>query len=282
MVNYITEPTGRLRPPDELIPSRPHSYALSTYHPQFTHSDTPQNIEVAAYDRAIATLEPRLMKVAKKQAQVAGSLLVRKSDVMSLCQQVSLPINDDQVYVLIRQCTPDIDGRIRVEDVLAALRSYSVAPTAARPAPGPEYPGITVKQLIPKHAMHAADQPDVGNPLINRMPQPFPGSLLPEKLAYEMIPSCRDAQPHRSANMQRKMLADTSRPTAEKLQSLKFALSYADRNKSRLLPRTTVMQYMKLHGLWSSETSPKMLARFEAPGMTHWVVYPALLNLLPC
>ena len=40
------------------------------------------------------------------------------------------------------------------------------------------------------------------------------------------------------------------------------------------------MQYMKLHGFWSPDHSPQLLAQLEPPGMTRCVNYGALLNLL--
>ena len=130
MLVPIKEPTGRLRPEDETRPARPHGHAITTSHPKYTESGTPRDINAAAnaYQCAIGTLEKRFVAASKAQPGLgaSGNQLVRRSDVLSLCQQVGLPINDDIVYGHVRQCKPDADGRIRVDDVIAALRSYRV------------------------------------------------------------------------------------------------------------------------------------------------------------
>lgn len=276
----VKQPNGRMRPTAEAVPSKPHSYALSTFRPRFTGEGPPQDLDAVAegYELALAVLERRLKERAQK---VAGAWLVLKSEVFRLAQVTKLPLDDREVFNLVRRCPPDESGRIRVADVIASLRTHHFAPRA-RPAPSPEFAGITEqfsKVQVPRSALMATNAPDPYYKPKSHLE--YPGAFVPDdKMTYVFLPSCPNAQPHRSAQRMRQNLAQPSSNTAQKVQALKMALYHNDHNGSRVLPRPVVMQYMKLHGLWSNEHSPQMLAQLEPPGLTRCVDYGKLLALL--
>ena len=101
---------------------------------------------------------------------------------------------------------------------------------------------------------------------------------------YIMLPSCDNAQPHRTAASQARQLpksgegADAER---ERLQRLRFALVSYDRTRQGVLPASTVTQFAKLHGVWPGNAQwQQVLVKFEPRGMTRRVDYVKLLQHL--
>ena len=102
---------------------------------------------------------------------------------------------------------------------------------------------------------------------------------------YIMLPSCDNAQPHRTAASQARQLpkggegADAER---ERLQRLRFALVSYDRTRQGVLPASTVTQFAKLHGVWADHAVqwPQLLLQSEPPGMPRRVDYAQLLQHL--
>jgi len=278
----IKEPTGRMRPVGESVPIRPHEHALSTFAPRFLGEGPPQELEYRsdAYQEKLAVLEKRLKQTARKDE--TGSFVVLRSDVFKFCQQIAVPLDDVEINSHVKRLIPDASGRVRLTEVVMSLRNHGFKPSS-RPKPSPEFVGITEqysKQQVPRSALRAAEKPD-RTPLTERAPMPYPGCLIDEsKMTYEMIPSCPNPQPHRSAERMKAILAAPGQTTQNSVQLLKVALAHADHNGSFILPRSTVMQYMKLYGIWSFETSPQLLASLEPPGRTRCVDYGALLKLL--
>ena len=100
-----------------------------------------------------------------------------------------------------------------------------------------------------------------------------------------MLPSCDNAQPHRTAASQARQLpasgegADANR---ERLQRLRFALVNYDRTHCGVLSASVVTQFAKLHGVWADHLVqwPQLLMLSEPPGLRFRVDYTQLLQHL--
>lgn len=145
---------------------------------------------------------------------------------------------------------------------------------------------------IPSHAYCASDLPrqprELDRGLVrlqqrgNEVGNIFP---LQGRGTYIMLPSCDNAQPHRTAASQARQMptsdkgADAAR---ERLQRLRFALVNYDRTRQGVLPSSAVTQFAKLHGVWADHTVqwPQLLLQSEPPGMSRRVDYAQLLQHL--
>jgi len=297
----------RLRPPDEAPYPTPHRNGRgpTALQRQNYYRSSSKKSTASVVLKALPALQNRMIDHA--EARERGVHRELPNDIFRACQTARLPIDDSDVAVAVKACARDSDGRLSISEFIGAMRSIyerqeqrdarnsSLYDADAYENPAPEAPlsaldmRVTPWNAVPKHAYTIADMPkapegDRGRSVLleglggQGQGQPW---LREKRGIYEMLPSDMDPQPHKSADRQRRFLAVGGRSSNETMTTLRLSMATQDRGRSGILPASTVIQYLKLHGVWASRPADEwaaLLQKHEPPGYTRRVDYNSFLN----